>query len=72
MDTITIPKKIALQGDLVVIPRKEYEALLWLKKIREFIPTVAQRNALIRARKNRKEGKYLTIDELRRKLDFTS
>ena len=69
---LTIPKKIALQGDLVVIPRKEYEALLWLKKIREFIPTVAQRNALIRARKNRKEGKYLTIDELRRKLDFTS
>lgn len=72
MNTVTIPKKLASRGDLVVIPRKEYEALLGLKKIREFIPTAAQRNALIRARKNRKEGKYLTINELRRKLDFTS
>ena len=55
-----------------MIPMKEYEALLGLKKIREFVPTSAQRNALIRARKNRRDGKYLTLDELRRKLGFTS
>jgi hypothetical protein len=28
MNVITIPKKIANKGDLVIIPRKEYEALL--------------------------------------------
>lgn len=27
METVTIPKKLASRGDLVVIPRVEYEAL---------------------------------------------
>lgn len=72
MNTITIPKKLANRDDLVVIPRKEYEALLELKKIREFTPTVAQKRALAQARRNRKAGGYLTIDELREKLGFTS
>ncbi len=72
MNTVTIPKKMASQDDLIVIPRKEYEALLELKKIREFTPTAAPKKALVRARKNRKSGKYLTMHELRRKLDFTS
>ena len=72
MHTFTIPRKLAEKDDLIVIPRKEYEALLGLKKIREFIPTAAQKKALIRARKNRKIGKYLTVDEIRRNLEFTS
>ncbi|OHA09518.1 MAG: hypothetical protein A3B37_00840 [Candidatus Sungbacteria bacterium RIFCSPLOWO2_01_FULL_59_16] len=72
MNTFTIPRKLAEKDDLIVIPRKEYEALLGLKKIREFIPTAAQKKALIRARKNRKIGKYLTVDEIRRNLEFTS
>ncbi len=72
MNTITIPKKVAAQGDLVVIPRKEYEALIELKKIREFTPTAAQKKALAQARRNIKAGNYLTINELRKKLGFTS
>ncbi|MDP3729582.1 MAG: hypothetical protein Q8R26_02430 [bacterium] len=72
MSTITIPKKLAAKDDLVVIPRKEYMALLGLKKIREFVPTAAQKKSLIRARKNRKEGKYFTLHELRKELGFTS
>ena len=72
MNTFTIPRKLAEKDDLIVIPRKEYEALLGLKKIREFIPTAAHKKALIRARKNRKIGKYLTVDEIRRNLEFTS
>lgn len=28
METITIPKKLSQKGDLVVLPRKEYEELL--------------------------------------------
>ena len=37
METVTIPKKLAKQGDLVVIPRTEYEELLsFQKKHKEF------------------------------------
>jgi len=72
MSTITIPKKLAARDDLIVIPRKEYEALLALKPVKEFIPTTAQKRALIRAQKNRKAGKSLTINELRKKLGFTN
>ena len=72
MNTITIPKNLAKKDDLVVIPRREYEALLALRQVREFVPTAAQKRALLQARKNRKEGRYLTINELRKKLGFTS
>ena len=72
MNTITIPKKLANKDDLVILPRKEYEALIELKKIREFIPTATQKKALARARINRKAGNCLTIDELREKLGFTN
>ena len=70
MSTVTIPKKLANRDDLVVIPRKEYEALLGLKKIREFTPTPAQQRALGRARANRAKGNVMTINELRQKLGF--
>jgi len=32
MNTLTIPKKLTKRGDLVVVPRKEYEDLLHFKK----------------------------------------
>jgi len=72
MNTVTIPKKLANKDDLVVIPRKEYEALLALKKIKEFTPTTAQKRALAEAENNLKKGKTLSYDELVEKLGFTS
>lgn len=72
MTTVTIPKKLARQGDLVVIPRKEYEALLKLRKIREFIPSIAQRRALNRAENNFRLGRTLSYNELAKRLGFTS
>jgi len=69
MSTVTIPKKMTKGEELVVIPLKEYEALLWQKKVREFMPTSVQKRALKEARKNRAQGKYFTINELKRKLD---
>lgn len=72
MATITIPKKITKGEELVVIPRKEYEELLELKKIPEFQPTSAQKKALTRARKNRQKGNFLTFNELKQKLGFTN
>jgi len=68
MSTITIPKKIAAQDDLIIIPRKEYEALLDLRKFKEFSPTVIQKKALARAENNFRNGKTLSYHELSKKL----
>ncbi len=72
MSTITIPKKITKGTELVVIPKKDYEKLLSQKTITEFQPTEADKKALVRARKKRAAGKFLTIDELKQKLGFTN
>ncbi len=53
------------------MPRKEYEVLIGLKKIREFVPTSAQKKALAIAERNVKKGKTFSYDELRKKLGFT-
>ncbi len=70
MSTVTIPKKLAQKDDLVVVPRKEYEALKELKKMREFTPTAAQKKALVKAEHNLKQGKMLSYNELARRLGF--
>ena len=72
MNTITIPQKLVQKDDLVVIPRREYEALLELKKFREFVPTVAQKKALLRAENNLRKGKTLSYHELVKKLGFAN
>lgn len=71
MTTLTIPKKLTKGTDLVVLPREEYERLLTARIIPEYTPTVREKRALARARKNRAAGKFLTIDELRKELGFT-
>ncbi len=68
MNTITVSKK-STTNDLVTIPRKEYEAWLEFKKIKEFKPTPAQRRALLRAENNLKDpdaGLELTQAAIRR------
>ncbi|MEK7174864.1 MAG: hypothetical protein AAB722_00810 [Patescibacteria group bacterium] len=72
MPTITIPKKITGGAELVIVPRKDYEKLLAGRIIKEYQPTASEKKALTRARKNRAAGKFLTIDELKQKLGFTS
>jgi hypothetical protein len=44
MQPVTIPKRLSQRGDLVVIPRTEYEDLLHIKKykVKDF-PTVSKR-----------------------------
>ena len=72
MRTITIPQKLANKDDLIVIPRKEYESLLELKKMKEFTPTSIQKRALTRAENNLRRGKTLSYRELVKKLGSTS
>ncbi len=52
MTTVTIPKKLAAEGDLILIPRKEYESLLRTKKIEVFKPTMAEKKPFERREKN--------------------
>lgn len=71
MTTMTIPKTFRGSDDLIVLPRKEYEALK-ARVIPEYTPTATERRMITRARarmqKNRTMGKLLTLDELKRKL----
>lgn len=71
MQTITIPKQLVRQGELVLIPRKEYDALRLLQKTLEFRPTAVQRRALVRAEKNLSKNKTLSYDDLAKSLGFT-
>lgn len=68
MTTITIPKKLVQQGELILIPRKEYEEFLRFKRIQTFRPTVFQKHALAKARRDFRKGKCLTLIELHRAL----
>lgn len=72
MDTITIPRKLTGKDDLIVMSRREYEALLNFKKIREFQPTESQKKALLKAEGNFSSGKTLSYNELTEKLGFTN
>ena len=59
MTTITIPKELTNKGDLVIIPRKEYEEFLSLKKlIPVFRPTRYDLRTLEQGRKTIREGQY--------------
>ncbi len=74
MVAVTIPRELTKKGDLVVIPRKEYEEFLKfrLRKVKEVKMTAAQKRALQRARRNLARGNYLTIHELRQKLGIAN
>ena len=72
MSTITILKKITKGAELVVIPRREYEKLITSRAVQEIPLTAADKRDIARARKNRSQGNYLTLNELKRKLGFTS
>lgn len=69
MTTITIPKKVTRGEELVVVPRKEYEAFSkWRKMFKTFRPTASEKADLKIARMDYKAGRVITIDELKRKL----
>lgn len=68
MPAITIPKDLSRHGELVVIPRKEYEALRSFKRVSEFAPTLTQKRALMQAEKDLAEHKTLSYNELVKKM----
>ena len=72
MATITIPKNLIKNDDLIIIPRKEYvEFYQWketAKLFKTFTPTAAQKRDLKKAREDYKQKKYITLDEFKRRL----
>lgn len=73
MNTVTIPKEISEKGDLIVIPRLEYEGLL---KRHIVVPVVkltqTEKRVLERSRKEMAEGKYVTLEELENELGIAN
>ncbi len=67
MTTMTIPKAFLASDDLIVMPRKEYEALK-SRVVPEYAPSPAERRAIARARKNFREGKTISLAQLERDL----
>jgi len=61
MPTITIPKKLIKNDDLVIIPRKEYEEYYQWKEVaklfKTFTPTTAQKRDFKKAREDYKQKK---------------
>jgi len=69
MNTVTIPQKLAEKGDLVVIPKKEYEEFLKLRKIVPLAkPNRAEIIALARGRRQIKREQYVTWRNLKNEL----
>jgi len=69
MNTITIPKNLIKNDDLVIIPRQKYEELLDLEKIIKIVkPIKSELQAIEQGRKEIKKGKYISWYELKQKL----
>ena len=67
MNTITIPKKIAMRDDLVVIPKKEYEKLYRFWMSAEQI-TQRGKKAIEKGFREITQGKFLTSKQVRNEL----
>ena len=65
--TITVlnPKNLERERELVLIPRKEYEALLDIKLrgIQEVMLTQKQKRAIRQSEEELEKGDYFTLDE---------
>ena len=70
MNVITIPKKLAQKGELVLIPRKEYETLI--RRQPKFIPiadlSASEKRVIARSEKELARGEYITLEDLEHEL----
>lgn len=68
MTTITIPKKLTLNQELIAVPLNLYEDFLtWqemVKSRKTFKPTPAEKKAILRGRQEISKGEYITLEEL--------
>ena len=68
-NTITIPKQLIRKGELVIIPRSEYEEFLhWQRIVKTFKSTVVEKRDLMEARKDFAKGNYIGLKDLKNEL----
>jgi len=66
---VAIPKELSKNEDLIVMPRSDYEEFLQLKKIIPLVElTFSERKAIKEAKKEIKQGKYSTLNQLKDEL----
>lgn len=68
MTTITIPTNLTNKSNLVAIPYEEYKRFLSFSSKKEVVLSLSQKNRLKNARKNLSAGKFLTFNELKKRL----
>ncbi|MCP6718815.1 MAG: hypothetical protein KJI71_01105 [Patescibacteria group bacterium] len=67
---VAIPKQLSKKGELVIIPRSDYEELLRLKKVIPLVkPTLSEKKAIQSGRREIKRKKYLTLKQLKDELE---
>lgn len=70
-EVLTIPKRLAKKGDLVIIPRAQYEEFLSLKRI---IPLIklnkTEKRRVEEGRKQVRKGQFLSLNELKNELGY--
>ena len=67
---ITIPKQLLKKGELVIVPRFEYEEYLNLKKIIPMIKaSLSEKRAIREGRKEIQKGQYLTLKQFKNELE---
>lgn len=71
MNAITIPKSLAGNDDLVLLPRNEYESLV-AHTTGGVKLTKAEKRDLEQARKSRATGELLSYDDFIRELDIVN
>ncbi|OGD30620.1 hypothetical protein A2W60_02795 [Candidatus Azambacteria bacterium RIFCSPHIGHO2_02_46_12] len=72
MTTITIPKEMIKEKELIVIPRREYEQLLKQQKVVPVIKlTPSEKRALEKSRGEMARGEFITLKELEHELGIT-
>lgn len=63
---ISIPRELVKEGELVLIPRSEYEDYLRLKKIIPLVaPTPREKRSIERGREQIRKGKRFSLQELK-------
>ncbi len=72
MQTVTIPQSLTRAGDLVVVPKREYEQLRKLQEKFQAIPEVAltpaERRAFHAGQREIARGDYYALNELKQRL----
>ena len=67
---IAIPKELSKTGELVIIPRSDYEEFLRLKKIIPLVePTLFEKRAIQSGREEIRQGKYVALSQLKNELE---